>query len=118
VAKQEKKEENGKKSTNISELYELPNKLEQFYMKIKLEDKLDNLFSFLKSHLKSKILVFFSNCKQVRFAFESFKKLRLGIPLLELHGRQKQVFSIFLKKIFLNYMLILVKKNGDFLYFF
>lgn len=82
------------KETNqqkISELYELPNKLEQFYMKMGLEDKLDNLFSFIKSHLKSKILIFFSTCKQVRFAYEAFKKLRLGIPLLELHGRQKQV---------------------------
>lgn len=61
-------------------------------MRINIEDKLDNLFSFLKAHLKSKILIFFSTCKQVRFAFEAFKKLRMGIPLLELHGRQKQVF--------------------------
>ena len=52
---------------SISDIYELPNKLEQFYMKMNLEDKLDNLFSFLKSHVKSKILIFFSTCKQVIF---------------------------------------------------
>lgn len=89
MAKQNNEE---KEKQNISDLYELPNKIEQFYMKMNLEEKLDNLFSFIKSHLKSKILIFFSTCKQVRFAYESFKKLRLGIPLLELHGRQKQVF--------------------------
>lgn len=66
-------------------------------MKINLEDKLDTLFSFMKSHQKAKILIFFSTCKQVRFAFESFRKLRIGLPLMELHGRQKQV-KIKLKK--------------------
>lgn len=85
--------ENQGSSAPISDLYELPSKLEQFYMKVPLEDKLDNLFSFLKSHLKNKILIFFSTCKQVRFAYEAFRKLRLGIPLMELHGRQKQVLS-------------------------
>lgn len=94
VAKQNNDNSETAQKQNISDLYELPNKLEQFYMKMNLEDKLDNLFSFLKSHVKSKILIFFSTCKQVRFAFESFKKLRMGIPLLELHGRQKQVFLI------------------------
>jgi len=56
-------------------------------MNVKLEDKLDLLFSFLKSHLKSKILVFFSSCKQVRFVYECFMKLKPGIPLFELQGR-------------------------------
>lgn len=32
-------------------------------MMTELEDKLDLLFSFLKSHIKSKILVFLSSCK-------------------------------------------------------
>ena len=106
MANQQEKDKKGHTTTNISEMYELPNKLEQFYMRINIEDKLDNLFSFLKSHLKSKILIFFSTCKQVRFAFEAFKKLRMGIPLLELHGRQKQVY---LKKKFFFFFFFLLK---------
>jgi ATP-dependent RNA helicase DDX10/DBP4 len=56
-------------------------------MIVKIEDKLDLLFSFIKSHLRDKILVFFSSCKEVRFAYESFKRLKMGVSLLELHGR-------------------------------
>jgi ATP-dependent RNA helicase DDX10/DBP4 len=37
-----------------------PAKLLHFYMELKIEDKIDTLFSFLKSHPKSKIIVFFS----------------------------------------------------------
>jgi ATP-dependent RNA helicase DDX10/DBP4 len=59
-------------------------------MQIPIEEKLDTLFSFLKTHQKNKIIVFFSACKQVRFAYEAFRRLKVGIPILELHGRQKQ----------------------------
>ncbi|QRV84856.1 DEAD/DEAH box helicase [Ceratobasidium sp. AG-Ba] len=38
----------------------------------------------------SKALVFMSSCKQVRFVFETFCKLHPGIPLMHLHGKQKQ----------------------------
>lgn len=76
---------------SLSSLYETPNKMEQYYMIVNLEDKLDCLFSFLKSHQKHKILVFLSTCKQVRFTFEALRKLRIGVPIMELHGRQKQV---------------------------
>jgi len=64
----------------------------QYYMLIKLEDKLDTLFSFLRSHTLSKSLVFFSSIKQVRFAYEAFRKLNLSrsLPLFELHGKKKQ----------------------------
>lgn len=34
--------------------------------------------------------MFFSACKQVRFAYEAFKRLKVGVNILELHGRQKQ----------------------------
>lgn len=40
-----------------------PVKLLHYYMEIKIEDKLDTLFSFLKSHDRSKCLVFFSSRK-------------------------------------------------------
>lgn len=40
-----------------------PVKLLHFYMQINIDEKLDTLFSFLKSHPKCKCLVFFSACK-------------------------------------------------------
>ncbi|KAG9313760.1 hypothetical protein JVU11DRAFT_6119 [Chiua virens] len=55
-----------------------------------LDRKLDILWSFIKTHLHSKILVFLSSGKQVRFVFEAFCKMQPGIPLLHLHGKQKQ----------------------------
>lgn len=67
-----------------------PESLDQYYVKIALPDKLDVLWSFIKSHLKSKILVFFSSSKQVQYTYETFRKLQPGISLLKLYGRHKQ----------------------------
>lgn len=67
-----------------------PETLDQFYIRIPLDEKLDVLWSFIKSHLKSKILVFFSSSKQVQFAYETFRTLQPGISLLKLYGRHKQ----------------------------
>lgn len=72
------------------ELSATPESLEQFYIKIPLDEKLDVLWSFIKSHLKSKILVFFSSLKQVQYAYETFRTLQPGISLLKLYGRHKQ----------------------------
>ena len=67
-----------------------PSTLQQNYIVTPLPEKLDTLWSFLRTNLKSKILVFLSSGKQVRFVYESFRHLQPGIPLLHLHGRQKQ----------------------------
>ncbi|MCJ1429006.1 ATP-dependent RNA helicase dbp4 [Sticta canariensis] len=67
-----------------------PSTLKQHYIIIHLQDKVDTLWSFIRANLKSKILVFLSSGKQVRFVYESFRHLQPGIPLLHLHGRQKQ----------------------------
>ena len=67
-----------------------PSTLQQNYIVTPLPDKLDTLWSFLRSNLKSKILVFLSSGKQVRFVYEAFRHMQPGIPLLHLHGRQKQ----------------------------
>ena len=67
-----------------------PSTLQQNYTVTPLPDKLDTLWSFLRSNLKSKILVFMSSGKQVRFVYEAFRHMQPGIPLLHLHGRQKQ----------------------------
>ncbi|KIW06852.1 uncharacterized protein PV09_02529 [Verruconis gallopava] len=67
-----------------------PVNLQQNYTLTPLNEKLDTLWSFLQSAKKSKILVFLSSAKQVRFVYEAFRKMQPGIPLLHLHGRQKQ----------------------------
>jgi ATP-dependent RNA helicase DDX10/DBP4 len=67
-----------------------PTSLQQYYVVTPLPEKLDTLYSFIKSNLKAKIIVFMSSGKQVRFVYESFRHLQPGIPLLHLHGRQKQ----------------------------
>ncbi|XVE80373.1 hypothetical protein DITRI_Ditri14bG0134800 [Diplodiscus trichospermus] len=67
-----------------------PTLLQQTAMIVPLDQKLDMLWSFIKAHLRSKILVFLSSCKEVKFVFEAFKKLRPGIPLKCLHGRMNQ----------------------------
>ncbi|KAM3504245.1 hypothetical protein MY10362_003679 [Beauveria mimosiformis] len=68
-----------------------PANLQQHYIVTPLHEKLDTLYGFIKSSLKSKIIVFLSSGKQVRFVYESLRHLQPGIPLLHLHGRQKQV---------------------------
>ncbi|KAK4099197.1 DEAD-domain-containing protein [Parathielavia hyrcaniae] len=68
-----------------------PTSLQQSYIVTPLSEKLNTLWGFLRANLKSKIIVFMSSGKQVRFVFESFKRMQPGMPLLHLHGRQKQV---------------------------
>ncbi|ORY35831.1 P-loop containing nucleoside triphosphate hydrolase protein [Naematelia encephala] len=68
----------------------VPTNLEQFYAVVSLDRKLDALWGFVKSHLKMKGVVFVTSGKQVRFIFETFRRLHPGLPLLHLHGKQKQ----------------------------
>ena len=67
-----------------------PVTLQQNYIVTALPEKLDTLWSFIRANLKKKILVFLSSGKQVRFVYEAFRHLQPGLPLLHLHGRQKQ----------------------------
>ncbi|KAI8335247.1 P-loop containing nucleoside triphosphate hydrolase protein [Choanephora cucurbitarum] len=67
-----------------------PKTLSQHYVVAELHKKLDVLFSFIKTHLKNKTIVFLSSCKQARFVYESFCKLQPGVPVMHLHGKQKQ----------------------------
>ncbi|OMJ28658.1 ATP-dependent RNA helicase DBP4 [Smittium culicis] len=71
-----------------------PQKLNQYYLETELPKKLEVLYSFIKTHLKSRILVFMSSCKQVRFVYETFCKLQPGVPLLHLYGKQKQMARV------------------------
>lgn len=67
-----------------------PKNLQQNYVLTPLPQKLDTLWSFIQNTKKAKIIVFLSSGKQVRFVYEAFRHMQPGIPLLHLHGRQKQ----------------------------
>ncbi len=67
-----------------------PESLQQSYVVIPLGNKLDTVYSFIKSHLKKKSIVFFNSCSQVRHAFDLFCALQPGVPLLALHGKLHQ----------------------------
>lgn len=84
-------QEEGKEDAEMVAKYVTPVKLTHYYMVIEADQKLDTLFSFMKSHKEAKCIVFFSSCKQVRHAYESFSKLKTGASLMEIHGRQKQI---------------------------
>ncbi|KAL5978549.1 hypothetical protein ACLOJK_029666 [Asimina triloba] len=77
-------------SVHAESISATPRGLREYLMVVPLDRKLDMLWSFIKTHLNSKTLVFLSSCKQVKFVYEVFKKLRPGIPLKCLHGRMKQ----------------------------
>ncbi|GAA5839325.1 hypothetical protein JCM9279_005906 [Rhodotorula babjevae] len=70
---------------------EVPKNLEQHYMVVDLPAKLDLLWSFIKTHLFTKTIVFLSSGKQVRFVYENFRHMRPGVPLMHMHGKQKQM---------------------------
>ncbi|KAJ0333673.1 hypothetical protein COL922a_010743 [Colletotrichum nupharicola] len=77
-----------------------PKNLQQHYIVTPLPEKLDTLYGFIKANLRSKIIVFLSSGKQVRFAYESFRHLQPGIPLLHLLGKQKQLQRMEITKRF------------------
>ena len=81
----------------------IPKNLNQFYTIVEPEDRINILYSFLKTHKTSKCLVFVSSRKQVRYFTEVFKHLKLGMLFLDIHGKQKQgkrssTFYTFSKK--------------------
>lgn len=80
-----------------------PKNLQQNYVVIKLEDKITMLWSFIKNHLRQKIIVFVNCCKQVKFLVEMFVKLRSGTTVLGLYGtlhqdRRVSVYNEFIQK--------------------
>ncbi|KAJ5935531.1 hypothetical protein N7466_005078 [Penicillium verhagenii] len=62
--------------------------LEQGYVICEADRRFLLLFSFLKRNLKKKIIVFFSSCNCVKYHAELLNYIDL--PVLELHGKQKQ----------------------------
>ena len=82
-----------------------PEALQQSYVVCGLEDKMSMIWSFVRNHLKQKIIVFFSSCKQVKYVYEIFCRLRPGISLLALYGtlhqlKRMEIYETFCKKQF------------------
>jgi len=67
-----------------------PDSLQQSYVVVPLGNKLDAIWSFIKSHLRKKTIIFFNSCSQVRHVFDMFCTMQPGVPLLALHGKLKQ----------------------------
>jgi len=68
-----------------------PDSLSQSYIVVELHQKVDILWSFLKNHRKKKILVFMQSCKQVKYLYEIFCRLRPGLSVLALYGTLHQL---------------------------
>ncbi|KAK6322518.1 hypothetical protein J4Q44_G00073100 [Coregonus suidteri] len=84
-------------------MFSTPATLEQNYVVCELHQKVNMLFSFIRSHLQKKVIVFFACCKEVQYLFRVFCRLRPGMPILALHGKQQQmkrveVYNDFIKK--------------------
>ncbi|XP_053674441.1 probable ATP-dependent RNA helicase DDX10 [Anopheles nili] len=67
-----------------------PAKLQQSYVVVDLPSKLTMLWSFLRTHPKQKIIIFFATCKQVKYFYQILRKLRPLILLLPLYGGMNQ----------------------------
>uniref|UniRef100_A0A0K0DYV5 ATP-dependent RNA helicase n=1 Tax=Strongyloides stercoralis TaxID=6248 RepID=A0A0K0DYV5_STRER len=70
--------------------YVTPDNLIQKFCIFEEEEKFNFLWSFIQSHREKKVLVFVTCCKQARFYVESFKFLRIGLPVLGLYGTMNQ----------------------------
>lgn len=80
-----------------------PEQLKHSFVECNLEDKMTMLWSFLKQHRRAKVIVFMSTCKQVKYTYEMFSKLRPGMTLLALYGtlsqkRRGNVYDEFCRK--------------------
>ncbi|KAF1783677.1 P-loop containing nucleoside triphosphate hydrolase [Phytophthora cactorum] len=62
--------------------------LEQGYVVTPSDKRFLLLFTFLKKNLKKKVMVFFSSCTAVKFYGELLNYI--DIPVLDIHGKQKQ----------------------------
>jgi len=63
--------------------------LEQGFVTCPSDKRFLLLFTFLKKNKKKKVMVFFSSCNSVKFHSELLNYI--DIPVMDIHGRQKQV---------------------------
>jgi ATP-dependent RNA helicase DDX10/DBP4 len=76
-----------------------PNTLRHFAMNVTLDRKIIMLWSFIKKHLFSKMMIFVTSCKQARYLEEIFRRLQVTPGWIgAIHGRlvqQKRMAKYF-----------------------
>ncbi|XKL62484.1 hypothetical protein PGB90_002317 [Kerria lacca] len=77
-------------SVHENETYSTPSALIQNYIQCELYDKINFIWSFIKNHRFNKVLIFLSSCKQVKYIYETFCKLKPGISIMALYGSLHQ----------------------------
>ncbi|KAJ2950849.1 hypothetical protein O0L34_g5207 [Tuta absoluta] len=80
-----------------------PEFLQQSYIVCEIDEKIGILWSFIKNHLKQKVIVFMATCKQVKYTYDLFCKLRPGVSLLALYGslhqeKREKIYKEFCRK--------------------
>ncbi|GFT90626.1 probable ATP-dependent RNA helicase DDX10 [Nephila pilipes] len=80
-----------------------PEGLQQSYIVCEAHDKMNMMWSFINNHKKQKTLVFMASCKQVKYTFESFCRLRPSVSIMALYGslhqlRRMEIYDTFCKK--------------------
>jgi len=75
------------KSKPKTNSYAIPPQLKQTYITVPLPLKISVLYSFIKTHLKTKSIIFLSSRSQVKFFLALFSGFQPGVPLMALHGK-------------------------------
>lgn len=65
-----------------------PKELQQQYIVCDISEKLSIVHEFLQQHCEQRTIVFFTSCKQVKFVETCFRRMRIGLPVYALHGKQ------------------------------
>jgi ATP-dependent RNA helicase DDX10/DBP4 len=87
-----------------------PERLTQYCIVTELGHKLDVLWSFVRTHLRQKLLVFCSTRQQVRHCAAVFAQLHVGVSVLSLIGSSGQ------QKRMQTYVDFSTKRNGGILF--
>lgn len=67
-----------------------PKSLIESYLICESKNKINFIWTFIRSHVKQKTIIFFTTRKQVRFVFEMFRKMQPGCPISHIHGKMVQ----------------------------
>ncbi|XP_041347387.1 ATP-dependent RNA helicase DDX55-like isoform X2 [Gigantopelta aegis] len=67
-----------------------PASLENFYMIVNANDKLNQLIHFLRQHKKEKVMIFFSTCACVDYFTKAIQQLMKKQQVLCIHGKMKK----------------------------
>ena len=77
-----------------------PDELTENYIVCNLDEKIDLLWSFIKTYRKKKIIVFVQCCKQVKYYSDLFKRLRIPTKVWSLYGTLNQLRRMAIYKEF------------------